>query len=83
MTNVYVLRHSPLPKQRLLNPQPPFPIENFPLDHLRCVGEILSVFGALIFLYKTLRKWNLVTSFTQNIKLTNVITFKSLDKSFL
>uniref|UniRef100_A0A3P8Q2V4 Ion transport domain-containing protein n=1 Tax=Astatotilapia calliptera TaxID=8154 RepID=A0A3P8Q2V4_ASTCA len=36
--------------------KPPFPIENFPLDHLRCVGEILSVFGALIFLYKTLRK---------------------------
>uniref|UniRef100_A0A669CIM9 Ion transport domain-containing protein n=1 Tax=Oreochromis niloticus TaxID=8128 RepID=A0A669CIM9_ORENI len=25
--------------------KPPFPIENFPLDHLRCVGEILSVFG--------------------------------------
>uniref|UniRef100_A0AAZ1XNW8 Ion transport domain-containing protein n=1 Tax=Oreochromis aureus TaxID=47969 RepID=A0AAZ1XNW8_OREAU len=45
--------------------KPPFPIENFPLDHLRCVGEILSVFGALIFLYKTVRKWNLVTSFTQ------------------
>uniref|UniRef100_A0A669CKL5 Ion transport domain-containing protein n=1 Tax=Oreochromis niloticus TaxID=8128 RepID=A0A669CKL5_ORENI len=34
--------------------KPPFPIENFPLDHLRCVGEILSVFGALIFLYKTI-----------------------------
>ncbi|CAI5692659.1 unnamed protein product [Oreochromis niloticus] len=34
--------------------QPPFPIENIPLDHLRCVGELISIFGALRFLYKTI-----------------------------
>ncbi|KAL3991362.1 heterogeneous nuclear ribonucleoprotein C1/C2 [Sarotherodon galilaeus] len=34
--------------------QPPFPIENIPLDHLRCVGELISILGALRFLYKTI-----------------------------
>ncbi|PWA25568.1 hypothetical protein CCH79_00019658, partial [Gambusia affinis] len=33
--------------------QPPFPVENVPADHLRCVGEIISVLGAARFLYKT------------------------------
>uniref|UniRef100_A0A3B3TRQ6 Transient receptor potential cation channel subfamily V member 1-like n=1 Tax=Poecilia latipinna TaxID=48699 RepID=A0A3B3TRQ6_9TELE len=26
--------------------QPPFPVENVPADHLRCLGEIISVLGA-------------------------------------
>ncbi|XP_043975914.1 transient receptor potential cation channel subfamily V member 1-like [Gambusia affinis] len=34
--------------------QPPFPVENVPADHLRCVGEIISVLGAARFLYKTI-----------------------------
>lgn len=33
--------------------QPPFPIENIPLDHLRCVGELIIILGTLRFLYKT------------------------------
>ncbi|KAE8294928.1 Transient receptor potential cation channel subfamily V member 1 [Larimichthys crocea] len=34
--------------------QPPFPIEDVPIDYLRCVGEIISVLGALWFFYKAL-----------------------------
>ncbi|XP_017292870.1 transient receptor potential cation channel subfamily V member 1 [Kryptolebias marmoratus] len=34
--------------------QPPFPVANTPADHLRCVGEIISVLGAVRFLYKTI-----------------------------
>ncbi|XP_072248139.1 transient receptor potential cation channel subfamily V member 1-like [Leuresthes tenuis] len=34
--------------------QPPFPIENVPLDYLRCAGELISVLGAARFLYKTI-----------------------------
>ncbi|KAM3615569.1 uncharacterized protein V6R79_004262 [Siganus canaliculatus] len=34
--------------------QPPFPIEDVPLDYLRCCGELVSVFGAVWFLYKEL-----------------------------
>ncbi|XP_037534260.1 transient receptor potential cation channel subfamily V member 1-like [Nematolebias whitei] len=34
--------------------QPPFPVENSPTDHLRCAGEIISVLGAVRFLYKTI-----------------------------
>uniref|UniRef100_A0A3P9QAM2 Transient receptor potential cation channel subfamily V member 1-like n=1 Tax=Poecilia reticulata TaxID=8081 RepID=A0A3P9QAM2_POERE len=26
--------------------QPPFPVENVPADHLRCLGEVISVLGA-------------------------------------
>uniref|UniRef100_A0AAQ5XYT0 Ion transport domain-containing protein n=1 Tax=Amphiprion ocellaris TaxID=80972 RepID=A0AAQ5XYT0_AMPOC len=37
--------------------QPPFPLE-VPLDYLRCVGEIISVLGAVRFLYQSVRKWN-------------------------
>uniref|UniRef100_A0A3Q1F9L6 Ion transport domain-containing protein n=1 Tax=Acanthochromis polyacanthus TaxID=80966 RepID=A0A3Q1F9L6_9TELE len=35
--------------------QPPFPPE-VPLDYLRCVGEIISVLGAVKFLYQSVRK---------------------------
>uniref|UniRef100_A0A3P8U1K5 Ion transport domain-containing protein n=1 Tax=Amphiprion percula TaxID=161767 RepID=A0A3P8U1K5_AMPPE len=35
--------------------QPPFPLE-VPLDYLRCVGEIISVLGAVRFLYQSVRK---------------------------
>uniref|UniRef100_A0AAZ1XD75 Ion transport domain-containing protein n=1 Tax=Oreochromis aureus TaxID=47969 RepID=A0AAZ1XD75_OREAU len=45
--------------------QPPFPIENIPLDHLRCVGELISIFGALRFLYKTVRMLKQIQSFTE------------------
>uniref|UniRef100_A0A3P9QAP3 Transient receptor potential cation channel subfamily V member 1-like n=1 Tax=Poecilia reticulata TaxID=8081 RepID=A0A3P9QAP3_POERE len=34
--------------------QPPFPVENVPADHLRCLGEVISVLGAARFLYKTI-----------------------------
>uniref|UniRef100_A0A1A7WCT1 Ion transport domain-containing protein n=1 Tax=Iconisemion striatum TaxID=60296 RepID=A0A1A7WCT1_9TELE len=34
--------------------QPPFPVENTPADCLRCVGEIISVLGAVRFLYKAI-----------------------------
>ncbi|KAM7398861.1 hypothetical protein PAMP_018170 [Pampus punctatissimus] len=34
--------------------QPPFPVEDVPLDYLRCIGELISVFGAVWFLYKTI-----------------------------
>ncbi|XP_032401525.1 transient receptor potential cation channel subfamily V member 1-like [Xiphophorus hellerii] len=34
--------------------QPPFPVENVPADHLRCIGETISVLGAARFLYKTI-----------------------------
>ncbi|XP_024132414.1 transient receptor potential cation channel subfamily V member 1 [Oryzias melastigma] len=34
--------------------QPPFPVENHPSDHLRCVGELISVFGAVRFFYKAI-----------------------------
>uniref|UniRef100_A0AAQ5XFY7 Ion transport domain-containing protein n=1 Tax=Amphiprion ocellaris TaxID=80972 RepID=A0AAQ5XFY7_AMPOC len=33
--------------------QPPFPLE-VPLDYLRCVGEIISVLGAVRFLYQSI-----------------------------
>uniref|UniRef100_A0A8C7YZF5 Ion transport domain-containing protein n=1 Tax=Oryzias sinensis TaxID=183150 RepID=A0A8C7YZF5_9TELE len=35
--------------------QPPFPVENRPSDYLRCAGELISVFGAVRFFYKTVR----------------------------
>ncbi|XP_069569057.1 transient receptor potential cation channel subfamily V member 1-like isoform X1 [Brachyistius frenatus] len=34
--------------------QPPFPIENVPLDYLRSFGELISVLGAAWFLYKSI-----------------------------
>ncbi|RVE65197.1 hypothetical protein OJAV_G00133050 [Oryzias javanicus] len=34
--------------------QPPFPVENHPSDYLRCVGELISVFGAVRFFYKAI-----------------------------
>ncbi|KAF7229744.1 transcript variant X1 [Nothobranchius furzeri] len=34
--------------------EPPFPVENTPADCLRCVGEIISVLGAVRFLYKAI-----------------------------
>ncbi|XP_047450081.1 transient receptor potential cation channel subfamily V member 1-like [Mugil cephalus] len=34
--------------------QPPFPVEDVPLDYLRCVGEIVSVLGSLWFFYKAI-----------------------------
>lgn len=34
--------------------KPPFPVKNIPVDHLRCIGEIISVLGAARFLYKTI-----------------------------
>ncbi|XP_076590832.1 transient receptor potential cation channel subfamily V member 1-like [Chaetodon auriga] len=34
--------------------QPPFPIEDVPLDYLRCIGELVSVFGAVWFFYKAI-----------------------------
>ncbi|TMS07748.1 Transient receptor potential cation channel subfamily V member 1 [Larimichthys crocea] len=34
--------------------QPPFPVEDVPIDYLRCVGEIISVLGALWFFYKAI-----------------------------
>uniref|UniRef100_A0A8C8DVS5 Ion transport domain-containing protein n=1 Tax=Oryzias sinensis TaxID=183150 RepID=A0A8C8DVS5_9TELE len=34
--------------------QPPFPVENRPSDYLRCAGELISVFGAVRFFYKTI-----------------------------
>ncbi|XP_061576179.1 transient receptor potential cation channel subfamily V member 1-like isoform X2 [Cololabis saira] len=34
--------------------KPPFPVENSSLDHLRCAGELISVLGAVRFLYKTI-----------------------------
>uniref|UniRef100_A0A3B4X254 Transient receptor potential cation channel subfamily V member 1-like n=1 Tax=Seriola lalandi dorsalis TaxID=1841481 RepID=A0A3B4X254_SERLL len=36
--------------------QPPFPVENTPVDHLRCMGELISVLGAAWFFYKAVRK---------------------------
>lgn len=39
----------------LFYPQAPFSIESPPADHLRCAGEIISVLGAVWFLYKTVR----------------------------
>ncbi|KAM9853777.1 transient receptor potential cation channel subfamily V member 1-like isoform 2-T2 [Aulostomus maculatus] len=35
--------------------KPPFPIENVPLDHLRCLGELISVLGAVWFFYKAIK----------------------------
>uniref|UniRef100_A0A4W6FXS9 Transient receptor potential cation channel subfamily V member 2 n=1 Tax=Lates calcarifer TaxID=8187 RepID=A0A4W6FXS9_LATCA len=32
--------------------QPPFPIEDAPVDYFRCIGEIISVLGAVWFFYK-------------------------------
>ncbi|XP_041796196.1 transient receptor potential cation channel subfamily V member 1-like [Chelmon rostratus] len=32
--------------------QPPFPVEDVPLDYLRCSGELVSVLGAAWFFYK-------------------------------
>uniref|UniRef100_A0A3B5BB73 Transient receptor potential cation channel subfamily V member 1-like n=1 Tax=Stegastes partitus TaxID=144197 RepID=A0A3B5BB73_9TELE len=37
--------------------QPPFPVEG-PVDCLRCVGEMVSVVGALKFFYQSVRTWN-------------------------
>ncbi|XP_023266093.1 transient receptor potential cation channel subfamily V member 1-like [Seriola lalandi dorsalis] len=34
--------------------QPPFPVENTPVDHLRCMGELISVLGAAWFFYKAI-----------------------------
>ncbi|XP_071353076.1 transient receptor potential cation channel subfamily V member 1-like [Trachinotus anak] len=34
--------------------QPPFPIEDTPVDYLRCVGELISVLGAVWFFYKAI-----------------------------
>lgn len=34
--------------------QPPFPVEDFSLDHLRCFGEVFSVLGAVWFLIKVI-----------------------------
>ncbi|XP_024132415.1 transient receptor potential cation channel subfamily V member 1 [Oryzias melastigma] len=34
--------------------QPPFPVENHPFDYLRCVGELISVFGAIGFLCRAI-----------------------------
>ncbi|XP_053279099.1 transient receptor potential cation channel subfamily V member 1 [Pleuronectes platessa] len=34
--------------------QPPFPIEKVPADGLRCTGDILSVLGAVWFLFKAI-----------------------------
>ncbi|XP_028321196.1 transient receptor potential cation channel subfamily V member 1-like [Gouania willdenowi] len=35
--------------------QPPFPIEKVPLDYFRSLGEIISVLGAVWFLYNSIR----------------------------
>lgn len=40
--------------------QPPFPVQDFSLDHLRCFGEVFSVVGAVWFLFKV------ITSFKRN-----------------
>nr|XP_046245975.1 transient receptor potential cation channel subfamily V member 1-like isoform X2 [Scatophagus argus] len=40
--------------------QPPFPIEDVPLDYFRCCGELISVLGAVWFFYKA------VTIFKRN-----------------
>nr|XP_043873283.1 transient receptor potential cation channel subfamily V member 1-like isoform X1 [Solea senegalensis] len=40
--------------------QPPFPIENVKVDSLRLIGEIITVLGAVWFLYKS------ITSFIRN-----------------
>ncbi|XP_049895882.1 transient receptor potential cation channel subfamily V member 1-like [Epinephelus moara] len=34
--------------------QPPFPVDNVPLDHVRCIGEVISVLGAVWFFYKAI-----------------------------
>ncbi|XP_042269846.1 transient receptor potential cation channel subfamily V member 1-like isoform X2 [Thunnus maccoyii] len=34
--------------------KPPFPIEDVPLDYLRCTGELISVLGAVWFFYKAI-----------------------------
>ncbi|AWO98543.1 putative transient receptor potential cation channel subfamily V member 1-like [Scophthalmus maximus] len=34
--------------------QPPFPIEDVPVDYLRSVGELISVLGAVWFLFKAI-----------------------------
>ncbi|XP_070762054.1 transient receptor potential cation channel subfamily V member 1-like [Enoplosus armatus] len=34
--------------------QPPFPIEDVPIDYLRCIGELISVLGAVWFFYKAI-----------------------------
>ncbi|GAA6223568.1 transient receptor potential cation channel subfamily V member 1-like [Lates japonicus] len=34
--------------------QPPFPIEDAPVDYFRCIGEIISVLGAVWFFYKAI-----------------------------
>ncbi|XP_042342627.1 transient receptor potential cation channel subfamily V member 1-like [Plectropomus leopardus] len=47
---------------------PPFPIEDVPLDYIRCIGEIISVLGAVWFFYKA------ITIFRRNPP-----TFKSLN----
>lgn len=71
--------------KNLFDPQPPFPVEDVPLDYLRCSGELVSVLGAAWFFYKEVGKWNLVRPFTQTqrkkIKSTRV-TPKSTDNHF-
>ena len=32
--------------------QPPFPVENTPLDWFRCIGELVSILGAVYFFIK-------------------------------
>uniref|UniRef100_A0A8C5CI32 Ion transport domain-containing protein n=1 Tax=Gadus morhua TaxID=8049 RepID=A0A8C5CI32_GADMO len=34
--------------------QPPFPVENTPLDWFRCIGELVSVLGAVYFFIKAI-----------------------------
>lgn len=51
--------HGPDPDLRLSDPQPPFPIEQVPLDYFRSCGEFISVFGAVWFFYKAVRRQNL------------------------
>ncbi|XP_015259487.1 PREDICTED: transient receptor potential cation channel subfamily V member 1-like, partial [Cyprinodon variegatus] len=49
--------------------KPPFAVENTPEDHLRCMGEIISVLGAVWFLYKN------ITTFKKNPpNLSNLFT---------
>ncbi|XP_062275922.1 transient receptor potential cation channel subfamily V member 1-like [Scomber scombrus] len=34
--------------------QPPFPVDDAPLDYVRCIGEVISVLGAVWFFYKAI-----------------------------
>uniref|UniRef100_A0A3B4X2H5 Transient receptor potential cation channel subfamily V member 1-like n=1 Tax=Seriola lalandi dorsalis TaxID=1841481 RepID=A0A3B4X2H5_SERLL len=55
--------------------QPPFPVENTPVDHLRCMGELISVLGAAWFFYKAVRKWNLVHFLQATLLLICVVLY--------